>query len=86
MNVAERLRSALSQNQFMHILQMNGYYDLATPFFATEYTFDHLGLDPKLRGNVVMHYCDAGHMLYLKQSCLEELHRDMGELYRGATP
>ena len=83
-DVAERLRSAMSQNQFMRVLQMNGYYDLATPFFATEYTFDHLGLAPKLRGNVTMHYCDAGHMLYLKQSCLEELHRDMQELYRGA--
>lgn len=83
-DVAERLRSAMSQNQFMRVLQMNGYYDLATPFFATEYTFDHLGLAPKLRDNVTMHYCDAGHMLYLKQSCLEELHRDMQELYRGA--
>ncbi|HEX3685374.1 MAG TPA: peptidase S10 [Bryobacteraceae bacterium] len=83
-DVAERLRSAMSQNQFMRVLQMNGYYDLATPFFATEYTFDHLGLAPQLRGNVSMHYCDAGHMLYLKQSCLGELHRDMHEFYRGA--
>jgi carboxypeptidase C (cathepsin A) len=83
-DVAERLRSAMSQNQFMRVLQMNGYYDLATPFFATEYTFDHLGLEPKLRSNVTMHYCDAGHMLYLKQSCLEELHRNMAELYRDA--
>jgi carboxypeptidase C (cathepsin A) len=85
-NVAERLRAAMSQNQFMRILQMNGYYDLATPFFATEYTFDHLGLDSKLRGNVVLHYCDAGHMLYLKQSCLEELHHDMADMYRSALP
>ncbi len=85
-DVAERLRSAMSQNQFMHVLQMNGYYDLATPFFATEYTFDHLGLAPNLRGNVTLHYCDAGHMLYLKQNCLDELHRDMGDLYRGASP
>jgi carboxypeptidase C (cathepsin A) len=83
-DVAQRLQSAMSQNRFMRVLQMNGYYDLATPFFATEYTFDHLGLAPQLRGNVTMHYCDAGHMLYLKQSCLEELHRDMHEFYRGA--
>jgi carboxypeptidase C (cathepsin A) len=83
-DVAERLRSTMSQNQFMRVLQINGYYDLATPFFATEYTFDHLGLDPKLRGNVALHYCDAGHMLYLKQNCRDELHRDMTEMYRGA--
>lgn len=83
-NVAERLRSAMTQNPFMRVLQMNGYYDLATPFFATEYTFEHLGLEPKLHANVTMHYCDAGHMLYLKQSCLEELHRDMAQMYQGA--
>lgn len=83
-DVAERLRSAMSQNQFMRVLQMNGYYDLATPFFATEYTFDHLGLDPKLRSNIAMGYCDAGHMLYLKQTCLDGLHRDMDNMYRSA--
>ena len=83
-DVASRLRAAMSQNQFMRILQMNGYYDLATPFFATEYTFDHLGLDPKLRDNVAMGYCDAGHMLYLKQNCLDELHHRMTEMYQGA--
>jgi carboxypeptidase C (cathepsin A) len=83
-DVAERLRSAMSQNQFMHVLQMNGYYDLATPFFATEYTFDHLGLAPKLRSNVAMAYCDAGHMLYLKQNCLDLLHQKMSAMYQGA--
>jgi carboxypeptidase C (cathepsin A) len=83
-DVAERLRSAMSRNQFMRILQMNGYYDLATPFFATEYTFDHLGLEPQLRGNVSMAYCDAGHMMYLKQNCLDELHNRMTQMYQGA--
>jgi carboxypeptidase C (cathepsin A) len=83
-DVAERLRSALSQNQFMRILQMNGYYDLATPFFATEYTFDHLGLEPQLRGNISMAYCDAGHMMCLKQNCLDELHNRMIQMYQGA--
>jgi carboxypeptidase C (cathepsin A) len=68
----------------MHILQVNGYYDLATPFFATEYTFDHLGITPKLRNNISMAYCGAGHMLYLKESCLETLHKSMSEMYQTA--
>lgn len=83
-NVADRLRSAMTQNQFMHVLQVNGYYDLATPFFATEYTFDHLGLPPNLHKNVSMSYCGAGHMLYLKESCLDTLHQSMGEMYKTA--
>lgn len=83
-NVADRLRQAMTQNQFMHVLQINGYYDLATPFFATEYTFDHLGLPANLQKNVSMSYCGAGHMLYLKESCLETLHHSMGEMYKTA--
>ena len=83
-NVADRLRLAMSQNQFMHVLQVNGYYDLATPFFATEYTFHHLGLAPKLRNNISMTYCDAGHMLYLKQSCLDDLRSSMAGMYKAA--
>jgi len=83
-NVSDRLGTAMSQNQFMHILQVNGYYDLATPFFATEYTFDHLGITPKLRNNISMAYCGAGHMLYLKESCLETLHKSMSEMYQTA--
>ena len=83
-DVANRLRFAMTQNQFMRVLQVNGYYDLATPFFATEYTFDHLGLPPNLRKNVSMAYCGAGHMLYLKESCLATLHKNMGDMYTTA--
>lgn len=83
-DVANRMRDALTQNQFMHVLQMNGYYDLATPFFATEYTFDHLNLAQPLRSHVSMGYCGAGHMLYLKSSCRDELHSDMSQMYQAA--
>jgi carboxypeptidase C (cathepsin A) len=83
-NVVDRLRAAMSQNQFMRVLQVNGYFDLATPFFATEYTFDHLGLAPALRNSISMSYCEAGHMLYLKQSCLETLSKSMSQMYRNA--
>lgn len=83
-DVADRLRSAMSQNPFMKVMVANGYYDLATPFYATEYTFHHMDLDPKLRGNVSFMYCDAGHMLYLKQSCLQSLHQHMTTFYGSA--
>jgi carboxypeptidase C (cathepsin A) len=83
-DVASRLRDAMSQNQHLHVLVANGYFDLATPFFATEYTFHHLGLDPKLDGNVSMMYCEAGHMLYTKKTCLTSLHQHTAELYQKA--
>ncbi len=80
-NVTDRLVDGMIANPFMKILQMNGYYDLATPFFATEYTFDHLPISPELRKNITFGYCGAGHMMYLKESCLSELHKQMQRMY-----
>ena len=84
LNVADRLAGAMAANPFMHILQVNGYYDLATPFYATEYTFDHLGISANLRNNISMSYCGAGHMLYLKESCLGSLRETMSKMYQSA--
>jgi carboxypeptidase C (cathepsin A) len=80
-DVSERLATAMSANPFMKVLQMNGYYDLATPFFATEYTFDHMEISPTARKNIQFGYCGAGHMVYLKESCLTDLHREMSSIY-----
>ncbi len=77
LNVAESLRKAMSQNTFLKVHVANGYYDLATPFFATEYTFDHLQLDPSLNKNISMSYYKAGHMMYIKESCLAKLREEL---------
>jgi len=75
--VAESLRQAMVQNPHMKIFVANGYYDLATPYFATEYTFSHMGLSPALRENVEMAYYEAGHMMYAFRPCLEQLTADL---------
>ena len=59
------LADALRYNPNLRVQVENGYYDLATPFFATEYTMDHLGLRPDLRAHIDLEYYDAGHMMYL---------------------
>jgi carboxypeptidase C (cathepsin A) len=84
LNVSEPLRQAITQNPAMRVLSMNGYYDMATPFFATEYVVSHMGLDPSLAGNISFSYCDAGHMMYSKKSCLEVLGKAMSEMYNNA--
>jgi carboxypeptidase C (cathepsin A) len=85
-NVAEMLRQAMTQNPSLKVLIANGYYDLATPFFATEYTVNHLGLEPALSNHVSLTYCDAGHMLYTKKSCLDGLHHAMADFYEKSLP
>jgi len=72
-NVAEILRKAMSTNPHLKVYVANGYYDLATPYFATRYTFKHLGLDKTLLGNLRMGYFDAGHMMYIHLPSLIKL-------------
>ena len=76
-NSAETLREAMTRNPFLKVFVGNGYYDLATPYFATEYTFDHLGLKPELQGNVSMAYYGAGHMMYVHPESLAKLSADL---------
>ena len=56
----------------------NGYYDMATPFFATEYTMDHLFLPGNLRSNIQLEYYGAGHMMYLHEEDLTKLKTNVG--------
>lgn len=72
-NTGSDLRQAMTRNPFLKVFVANGYYDLATPFFATEHTFDGLGLDATLQNNVSMEYYHAGHMMYLKTESLRRL-------------
>ncbi len=85
-NVAETLRQAMTQNRDLKVFVGNGYYDLATPYFATMYTFDHLHLDAGLRQHVAMGFFDAGHMMYLHLPSLERLKQDLAKFLAAAVP
>jgi carboxypeptidase C (cathepsin A) len=84
-DVSETLRSTMTRTRFMNVFVANGYYDLATPYFATEYTFNHLGLDESLRRNVQMDYYEAGHMMYVHRPSLEKLAGDLRSFVQNAT-
>jgi carboxypeptidase C (cathepsin A) len=81
--VGETLRKAMSMNTHMKVLVANGYYDFATPHFAADYTFDHLGLDESLKPRLSFHYYEAGHMMYVHRPSLSAL---AGELKRFVAP
>ena len=85
-NVAETLANAMTQNKDLKVFVANGYFDLATPFLATEYTFSHMRLDPDVRGNVTMDFFDAGHMMYTHLPSLERVKAAMAKFIAGATP
>jgi carboxypeptidase C (cathepsin A) len=85
-DVGETLRQAMTYNPHLKVFVANGYYDLGTPYFATEYTFNHLGLDPSLRDHVSMGYYEAGHMMYIHLPSLEAIKHDLAEFIQQATP
>ncbi len=76
-NVAETLRQEISRNPHLRVFVANGYYDLATPYAATEYTFNHLQLDAALRDNITLAHYAAGHMIYIHEPSLVELRQDL---------
>jgi len=74
---AEALRSAMTQQNYLKVLVVCGYYDLATPFNGIEHTVAHMGLEPSIRKNISFSYYEAGHMMYIEKKSREKLHRDI---------
>jgi carboxypeptidase C (cathepsin A) len=71
------LRSAMHRNPYMKVFVASGYYDMATPYFATEYTLSNMNLEPALRKNISVKYYEAGHMMYIELNSLRKLKKDI---------
>lgn len=83
-DTADRLRAAMAKNPGLHVFVANGYYDLATPYFATEYTFSHMALPAERRAQVRMTYYEAGHMMYIHEPSAAALAADLSSFYADA--
>jgi carboxypeptidase C (cathepsin A) len=83
-DTAQSLKDAFDKNPFMKLFIGSGYYDLATPYFATQYTLNHMALDPAQHARVSLGYYGAGHMMYIQDSSLGELKKDVAAFMAGA--
>jgi carboxypeptidase C (cathepsin A) len=84
-NSQNELAQAMLTNPRLLVQVENGYYDMATPFFATEFTFTHLGLPADLQKNIKLNYYNAGHMMYLRDQDRVTLHNNIAEFIDRAT-
>ena len=85
-DVSESLRSAFAKNPHMKVFVGCGYFDMATPYFAAQYTFSHMGLQPSARKNVTFQYYTAGHMFYIDVPSHKKLKGDITQFVKDALP
>jgi carboxypeptidase C (cathepsin A) len=82
---AEALRSAMTQQGYLKVLVVCGYYDVATPFNGIEHTVSHMNLEPPIRKNISFTYYEAGHMMYIEKKSREKLHKDVAAFINSAS-
>jgi carboxypeptidase C (cathepsin A) len=83
-DTSDDLRQAFAKNPYMKLYVASGHFDLATPYFATQYTLAHMGLDPTQRQNIRTGEYEAGHMMYVDTSQLEKLKGEVAAFIAGA--
>jgi carboxypeptidase C (cathepsin A) len=84
--VAGDLADAMRKDPHLKVFSVNGLFDLATPFFITEFDLAHMELEPKLRQNIEFAYYPSGHMIYLNVDALKQLKTDLARFYAIAAP
>jgi carboxypeptidase C (cathepsin A) len=82
-NVTDTLGKAMAKNPYLKVFVASGYFDLATPYFATRYTFSHLYLPENLKRNISFAYYRAGHMMYIDILSLKQLRSDLERFILG---
>ena len=80
-NVVPDLAQAMSENPHLQIFSANGYYDFATPYFATWYTLNHMDIAPALAKNILFRSYESGHMIYLSPSARQAYKADLDRWY-----
>jgi carboxypeptidase C (cathepsin A) len=83
-DTSDSLHQAFVKNPYMKLFVASGYYDLATPYFATQYTLSHMDLEPRQHQKVSLGYYEAGHMMYLRSDSLDHLKEAVSGFLTGA--
>lgn len=78
------LRNAMVKNPYMKVMVAASYFDMATPYYAVTYTFNHMGLHPEMHKRISFDFYQAGHMLYIDRDSRAKLKHDFAEFVSSA--
>ncbi len=81
-NTVPDLAMAMTMNPGLHVLVQQGWYDLATPYFAMKHDLDHLDITPEARERIRVEYYEAGHMMYLHEASMRKYREDLAAFVR----
>ncbi len=82
-NQADTIFNNISNNRFLKVWVLCGYYDLATPFHSAEWAYDHLYLNESSKAQVQFTYYKGGHMFYLNNESHAQFHKDAEAWFNG---
>jgi carboxypeptidase C (cathepsin A) len=85
-DTATALRAAMVKDPYLKVLVLEGYYDLATPYYAANYVIDHLSLPSNFRKDISVETYDSGHMVYVNEQALAKLKQDVVRFMDSAMP
>jgi len=80
------LRNAMVKNPYMKVMVGASYFDLATPYYAVEHTFNHMGLSPEMHKQITWDFYQAGHMLYIDSDSHAKLKHDFSDFIASCLP
>ena len=85
-NVVPSLERAFAKNPQMKLYVAEGYYDMATPYYAVEYTLAHMSVDPRIRSGIMTEHFEAGHMVYIDAPSMTKMREGLRRFIDGALP
>jgi carboxypeptidase C (cathepsin A) len=83
-DTSNALRNAFAKNPYLKVFAAFGYYDMATPYYAAEYTLNHSNLDATHRAQITRAYYEAGHMMYIESKSLAKMKQDVDKFIDSA--
>lgn len=82
LNTTSTLALIMSKNPGMMVWVSGGLYDLATPYYAAQYSLNHLWVSKPIRDNIKTTWYKGGHMFYHDLEILKEFKEDAEKFYQ----